>query len=82
MSRSAAELILARQVAEHYRDRAAVMEREALLLAVGGKPLHSRICKQYAYIARNAARAEEWSDIDVGRHGDEPLAFDDEGTLL
>ena len=53
---------IAEVAAEAYRERARRMEREAFLLTLNNKPLSARICKQYAFIARNAARAEEWSE--------------------
>ena len=56
---------IAEVAAEAYRERARLMEREAFLLQLKDKPLSARICKQYAFIARNAARAEEWSDAEA-----------------
>ncbi len=59
MSRTAATLMFARQLAHQYRGMAASIDREAASQAVSKMPLTRRILRQYAIIARRAAIAEE-----------------------
>lgn len=61
-ARTAADLVMARMAADDYRDRAAQLEREATADDLRNMPLTRRILRRYAFIARNAARAEEWSE--------------------
>lgn len=64
---TAADLLTARQVANNYRAMSDSLEREAASRKLRNMPLSSRVIRQWAFIARNAARAEEWPDIDRGR---------------
>ena len=59
MSRTAAELLMARTAANNYRMAAAEIDKEARKRSLAGMPLTQRILRQYAIIARRAAIAEE-----------------------
>ena len=59
MSRTAADLILARTAANDYRRAAAEIDSEARKRSLAGMPLTQRILRRYAIIARRAAIAEE-----------------------
>lgn len=59
MSRTAAELIRARSVAQQYREMAHGIDKEAREPQFAGMPLTRGILAHYAHIARRAALAEE-----------------------
>jgi hypothetical protein len=59
VSRTAAELIRARSVAQQYRQMAHGIDREAREPQFAAMPLTRRVLGQYAVIARRAAIAEE-----------------------
>lgn len=59
MSRTAAELILARTAANDYRMAAAEIDKEARKRSLARMPLTQRILQRWAVIARRAAIAEE-----------------------
>lgn len=57
--RSAADYLLARQVARGYRDMAAAIDVEGRNRNLRNMPLTQRKIRHYAIIARRAALAEE-----------------------
>jgi len=59
MSRTAAELIRARSVAQQYRNMARLLDVEVAGPQLRNMPLTIRILRRYAQIVRRAALAEE-----------------------
>jgi hypothetical protein len=59
VSRTAAQLIAARQLAIQYREMAKGVEEDARDPKLRGKPVTQGILRNYAAIARRAAIAEE-----------------------
>ncbi len=59
MTRTAADVLNGRLLAERYRDIGRSILRDAFLSQVAGKALTARVYRQRAAIARRAALAEE-----------------------
>jgi len=58
-ARPAADLVLGKMAAEDYRAVSVRLEREAIQREAERRPLTARRLRQQAFLARNAARAEE-----------------------